>query len=81
MFTMSDFPGWAGLFSILFPDPYIDGRRAIFIEPDPAVRAEFRNAHRLAGALIAPDEVPPEMTPIDPVCPLPPAENALAQVR
>ncbi len=83
MFTMRDFPGWAGLFSILFPDPYIEGRRAVFIEPDPAVRAQFRDAHRLAGALIAPDEVPalPEMTPIDPVCPLPPAENALAQGR
>jgi hypothetical protein len=83
MFTRRDFPGWAGLFSIFFPDPYIEGRRAVFIEPDPAVRAKFRDAHRLAGALIAPDEVPalPQITPIDPVCPLPPAENALAQAR
>jgi hypothetical protein len=77
MFTMRDFPGWAGLFSIFFPDPSIDGRRVVFIEPDPAVRAAFRDPHRLA----APEDVPalPEITPIDPVCPVPAVENALAQ--
>jgi hypothetical protein len=83
MFPLRDFPGWAGLFSIFFPDPYIDGRRAVFVEPDATVRAAHRNARRLAGALMAPEDVPtlPELTPVDPVCPIPPTENALAQVH
>ena len=73
-FTRREFPGWAGVFSIYFPDPHIDGRRALFIEPDASVRAAHRNARRLIGALVAPEDVPPQpqpLTPIDPICPLP----------
>jgi hypothetical protein len=81
-FSRREFPGWAGVFSIYFPDPSIDGRRVFFVEPDPTVRTTLRTARRLEGVLVAPEAVPllPEpLTPIDPLCSLPSAENALAQ--
>jgi hypothetical protein len=81
-FSRVEFPGWAGLFSIYFPDPSIDGRRVFFIEPDPGVRAAHRFSRRLAGALVAPEDVPPlpaPLTPVDPICPVPALPNALAQ--
>jgi hypothetical protein len=81
-FSRREFPGRAGLFSIYFPDPTIDGRRVVFVEADADTRAALRNARRLAGALVAPEDVPllPDtMTPIDLVCPLPAMQNGLEQ--
>jgi hypothetical protein len=77
-FSRRGFPGRAGLFSIYFPNQMIDGRRVVFIEADAGTRAALRNARRLTGALVAPEDVPllPDpMTPIDLVCPLPGTQN------
>jgi len=69
-----DFPGWAGLFAIYFPDPTIDGRRVFFVESDASVRAAHKTARRLAGAMVAPEDVPPRpdpFTPLKGICPVP----------
>jgi len=47
------FPGWAALFTILFPANVVDGRRVFFIEPDPLVVAAVANGNRTAGLLVS----------------------------
>jgi len=81
LYPRIEFPGWAGLFSILFPTNLVEGRRVYFIEPDAAVRAAHRHSRRLAGVLIAPEDVPLRpgpWSPADPVCPLPSMLEATA---
>ncbi len=65
-----EFPGWAGLFSIYYPDPTIDGHRVFFVERDPGVRATHRTSRRLASVLVAPEAVPAQLSPLAPSSPL-----------
>lgn len=52
-----DFPGWAGLFIIYFPDNTVAGHRVRFIQPDAALIARF-TGRRSTGLLIATEDVP-----------------------
>jgi hypothetical protein len=48
---MTIFPGWAGVFTIFFPDNTVDGRRVYFVS-DEAVVAAGRRGRRTASLLV-----------------------------
>jgi len=54
-----EFPGWAGVFIIFFPDNVVDGRQVFFIEREPSVIEAHRGGRRTATLLIPPSQVPP----------------------
>lgn len=62
----SEFPGWAGLFTIYFPDNVVDGRRVFFVELNPGVIAAHRQGRRTATLLVPPGEVPRPAAPDPP---------------
>lgn len=52
-----DFPGWAALFALTYPDDVVRGRPVRFIERHPVILAESREPssnHRLADLLVPP---------------------------
>ncbi len=53
-----EFPGWAGLFTIFFPDNIVDGRRVFFAEKEPSVIEMHQHGRRTDTLLVAPDKVP-----------------------
>jgi hypothetical protein len=57
----NEFPGWAGLFIIYFPDNTVAGHRVRFIEPNAVLRARF-NGRRSNGLLVARDDMPADTT-------------------
>lgn len=50
------FPGWAGIFMIYYPDNIVDGKRVVFVEPDPLVREWAQKGRRSRTLLIPPAE-------------------------
>ena len=50
------FPGWAGIFTIYYPDNIVDGKRVVFVEPDPLVREWAQKGRRSRTLLIPPAE-------------------------
>ena len=50
----ASFPGWAAVFTFLFPSNVVDGRRVYFVVDDPAVRAAAGSGKRSAGLLVPP---------------------------
>jgi len=48
------FPGWAALFTIYHPDDAVDGRRVVFVEPNPAVIDFGRKGRRSRTLLVSP---------------------------
>ncbi|MDX2169022.1 MAG: hypothetical protein SF182_18285 [Deltaproteobacteria bacterium] len=57
------FPGWAALYAIFHADWETASRRVLFIDADPAVRANADRSPRAAGLIVAPDDVPIELRP------------------
>ncbi len=60
-----EFPGWAGVFTIFFPDNVVDGRRIYFAETEPSVIEMHQHGRRTATLLIALDQLP-ERPPLKP---------------
>lgn len=58
--SLLDFPGWAGVFAIYYPQNTVQGHAIQFVERSPAVRARFADGRRTAGLLVAPETVPPQ---------------------
>jgi hypothetical protein len=55
LFASTDrFPGWAGLFVIVFPDNVVDGRRVFFVTSDGKALAGAADGKRTADLLIDP---------------------------
>lgn len=65
----TQFPGWAGLFTLFFPDNVVDGRRVFFVERNPSVIEALRHGRRTATLLVAPPEAPPPAAPVPPRLP------------
>jgi hypothetical protein len=47
-------PGWAGAFTIFYPDNVVDGRRLEFVEPGKHVFAAHRHGRRIRHILVMP---------------------------
>ncbi len=52
------FPGWAGVFAIVYPDNVVDGRRVYFVVPDATMLPVARRGRRATTLLLGPDERP-----------------------
>jgi len=55
------FPGWAALYSIYFPDDFVDGRRIRFVERDPNVIEAVRDDRRTGALLVAQSDAPADI--------------------
>jgi hypothetical protein len=51
---MADFPGWAAVFVVFYPDNTVDGRRVTFFEKDQASIKAAAAGKRSAGLLVPP---------------------------
>ena len=48
------FPGWAGAFTIFYPDNTVDGRRVYFVESSPVTRAAAARGRRTRTLVVPP---------------------------
>ena len=72
---MTIFPGWAGIFTIFFPENTVGGRRVYFVSEE-AVIASARHGRRTASLLVASaPALNPNAEPAAAVAPAPPVDR------